>query len=278
MEKLTLNEIQKEELELLKYFITICEENNLHYYLMGGTLLGAVRHKGFIPWDDDIDLFMPRPEYDKLIKLIKNNKVCLTNNTCFHSYELNNDYVPFLKFVNKNISVNINDKYALDKYLWIDIFPIDGLPNNESDADRYMKTMYFKSLLYVIKSTNIKNIFKTSKNKKDGFVKLVLKIFTAFLNKDKMIQKYIREVKKYNYSDSIYASNVIWAPRQAPFYKKDIFIEEIELDFENIKAKTFRKYDDYLKQTYGDYMKLPPKNKRYSHSFDAYKTDKKEDM
>lgn len=276
MEKLTLNEIQNEELELLKNFITICKENNLHYYLMGGTLLGAVRHKGFIPWDDDIDLFMPRPEYDKLINLIKDNKITLTNNRDFHSFELKNDYVPFLKFVNKNIPVNINDKYALDKYLWIDIFPIDGLPSNETAANSYIKSMYFKSLLYVIKSTNIRNIFKTSKTKKDGFVKLFLKFLTIFLNKNKMIEKYIKDVKKYNYSDSIYASNVIWAPRQAPFYKKDIFDEEIEIDFENIKAKTFKKYDDYLKQTYGDYMKLPPIDKRYSHSFDAYKINKKE--
>ena len=271
MKKLSLKEIQYEELELLKEFINICKKDNLKYYLMGGTLLGAVRHNGFIPWDDDIDLFMPRPDYDKLINMINNNVLVTKKQTDFVSKELNNYYVPFLKMINKNIIINMNNKELLDKYLWIDIFPMDGMPNEENKCRRFMNKSFIRSHLYVVKLTRFTDIMRESRSIKAGIIKIISKIPMILVNGNFLIKKHIKESKKYDFDNSKYVSNFIWQSEKKQYYKKELFNGEIEIQFEDIKAKAFNGYEQYLRQNYSDYMKLPPEGKRYTHSFDAYK-------
>ena len=131
MKYLTLEEIHKEETEILKKFISFCDENNLTYYICGGTLLGAIRHKGFIPWDDDIDVMMPRNEFEKLEKILNEKKIA--ENLSFISYDNGNMHYPFGKVINTNIKIDdscVKDK--LEQYLWIDIFPMDGIPESLS--------------------------------------------------------------------------------------------------------------------------------------------------
>ena len=122
---LNIKEIQEEELNILKETIKFLDHNNIKYYIFYGTLLGAVRHQGFIPWDDDIDIAIPRPEYEKLIKILKekNNKI---NNLNIESigYEVGVSDWPFIKIVNKDIK--LEDELNCDKNLWIDVFPLDG--------------------------------------------------------------------------------------------------------------------------------------------------------
>ena len=122
MRQLTPKEIKVKELELLLKFAAYCDKNNLRYVLAGGTLLGAVRHKGFIPWDDDIDVMMPRSDYERFFSICKKDFSCTElsmGNTCF----------PFGKILDD--SVLIIDQYSNEnRCLWIDIFPIDGLPKS----------------------------------------------------------------------------------------------------------------------------------------------------
>lgn len=276
MKKLNLKEIQNEELKIMKEFIKICNKKSLKYYLNGGTLLGAVRHKGFIPWDDDIDLFMPRPDYNKLLDLIRNKKVLLDDNLEFTSKELNNNFAPFLKLVNKSIVLNIENKEKLDKYLWIDIFPLDGMPNDEKKCKKLINKSFILSHLYVTKLAKFKNVINGSHTKKAGIIKAITKVPLFFVNENKIIEKHMQLSKKNNYNEAKYVSNLMWPSVQKQFYKKELFDKEIELEFEDIKAKAFSGYDTYLRQNYGDYMKLPPENKRYTHSLDAYKLDKNE--
>ena len=116
MKYLTLEEIHKEETEILKKFISFCDENNLTYYICGGTLLGAIRHKGFIPWDDDIDVMMPRSEFEKMEKIL--NKKKIADNLSFISYDNGNMHYPFGKIINTNIKIDescIKDK--LEQFL-----------------------------------------------------------------------------------------------------------------------------------------------------------------
>ncbi|MCD8106093.1 MAG: LicD family protein [Lachnospiraceae bacterium] len=126
-----LNDIQKIEYELLKFFTDLCERNNLKYYVSGGTCLGAVRHSGFIPWDDDVDIDMPRRDYDKLIKLFSDRKVNCSR------YEVENIFLEngedlITKLVDKSHKIKIS--YAKEEQSvrpWIDIMPIDGMPDSK---------------------------------------------------------------------------------------------------------------------------------------------------
>ena len=276
MRQLKHKEIQNEEIKILKEFINICQKNKLKYYIMAGTLLGAIRHKGFIPWDDDIDVCVPRNDYDILIKKIKNGQITMNNSFEFKSKELNNYFHPFLKFVNKNILTNTSQKNATDKYLWIDIFPLDGTPENKKEAKKYMNRMFALGHIYVVKNTSFLNIIKKTQNKKNVPAKLIVKFFTIFISNKYLADTLIKEAKRYNYDDSRYIANTIWPGPLKMFHEKSVFEAEIDIMFENMKVKAFSGYDTYLKENYGDYMKLPPENKRYTHSFDAYVQDNNE--
>lgn len=270
MKKLTIKQIHNEELNLLKYFISLCDSYHLKYFLIYGTMLGAVRHEGFIPWDDDIDVCMPRDDYCKLIELIKNEKV-IESTYCFTGVELNNATNLFLKLINKNIE--IKEKVEVDKYLWLDIFVLDGLPSKEERAKKYMRKMFIMEQLYNVKIIKFKNLLKGSKTLKRRIIKLITKPFMFFVNKDFLAKKILRNSQKYNYNDSKYVSTLLGLTPNKNFYEKRLFEELSNYNFEDIHVSSMKNYDEYLTITYGDYMKLPPEEKRYTHNFDAYYID-----
>ena len=127
--ELSLREIQLTELKILSVFSDFCNEHGLIYSLVGGTLLGAVRHKGFIPWDDDIDVGMPRPDYEKFIEMIEANGDLLNENIKVITDRGKNAILPYLKIVDKRIEISpkCNEK---SNNIWIDVFPYDGCPEN----------------------------------------------------------------------------------------------------------------------------------------------------
>ena len=148
MKRLELSEIKNIELNILKEFDCFCKKHNLTYYLAGGTLLGAVRHKGFIPWDDDIDVCMPRKDYLIMIERFDgfNSKLKLKSNL------KGNFPAPFSKIV--DISTKIETKYLEDECnqnLWIDVFPVDGLPEDINLVRKiYEKCEFYRQILLLI--------------------------------------------------------------------------------------------------------------------------------
>ena len=269
MKYLTLEEIHKEETEILKKFISFCDENNLTYYICGGTFLGAIRHKGFIPWDDDIDVMMPRSEFEKMEKIL--NKKKIADNLSFISYDNGNMHYPFGKIINTNIKIDescIKDK--LEQFLWIDIFPMDGIPENERECKKlYRKTRKYRRLLLILYAEDscIENFSKTKLKK---IIKKIMRMFIRKKHMEKISKKFNEISKTYDFNNSKYVGGVSWGyGPQEKLLKKDI--HDCKVDFEGIKVNTISCYEKYLTNLYGDYMKLPPVEKRITHDIKVYR-------
>lgn len=262
-------QIQYEEKIILEETIKFFDKNNIKYYLWGGTLLGAVRHGGFIPWDDDIDIIVPRPDYNKFIELMKKNNSMIENKYEVIAFELNNSSFPFCKIINKNIILNCD--HPIDKYLWIDVFPMDGMPTKHK---MFLKKVRYNKMLYNIKRDDISVHTKYSKN---IIKKILKKIYIKKLsnkNLKDIMNNYIKYASKYDFNNSKYVGSIIWGKHPGNILKKEWLKEDIKLKFEDIEANVFSGYKNYLSNRYGDYMKLPPESERISHSTSAVKVEK----
>ncbi len=266
--KLDINTIKKLEFDLLCSVCKFCNDNNLRYYLCAGTLLGAIRHKGFIPWDDDIDIQMPRPDYDYLIENFKS-----TNNIKILSPGYDNYYYNFAKAIDARTRLCELNLKPIDSYgVYIDIFPIEGMPDNETE-----RLNHFKKL------DSIRNRIN-----RYGYGKPVLRKnlylyfkqwITYFSNNDHKIKNLQKEyidlahLYDYNSSNYVYVSGGGYHIKE--IYSKDVFANPVLVEFEGESFNAPKEWDKYLHQLYGDYMTLPPEDKRVSnHKFFAEFIDK----
>lgn len=268
---MTRKEVQQVSLDILKDVHEFCVENNIHYSLSGGTLLGAIRHNGFIPWDDDADIQMPRTGYEIFIKTYKSKKgyklLCpeLTKNgetkvRLTKICDMEKTYIdqgPY-RFTPLEIGVNI------------DIIPVDGAPDNFDEAKRHLKRL--------VMQLRFLNAWRTSNSKwSDGLrykkweqrIKFfILKFIGLFLNGN-VLKKALDIQKEYDYS----SSNYFFA---GPHYGMGEWQPKKNMEsyilhkFEDTEFYVMSGYDDNLHSLYGDYMKLPPENKRVSHDYNKY--------
>lgn len=241
----------------------LCKEYNLRYSLAGGTLIGAIRHKGFIPWDDDIDIFMPRPDFDKFIDVF--NEINSSIYIISSPYDKNNFLAGnFLQIYNKNTFLKlISDKYDIKLGAYIDIFPIDGLPNNLDHAKKhYSKYKLYRKILHVISEYRYR--------KDSAFKNLLSKVFNPLGNS--ALESLVRYYYKYDFNSSKYCALLEPGNRlESNLLETDFFNNLIEVPFEDKKFLAFADYDVYLKRYYGDYMKFPPVEERQRpHNFELY--------
>jgi len=259
MKQLTIENIKEISLDGLKYFHSFCVANNLQYYLAYGSLLGAVRHSGFIPWDDDIDLIMPRKDYDLLIqkkKEIENENWELLSGNTDKKYKFQ-----FAKLCNKKtVYYPSRFKSGLLYGVPIDIFPMD-IVSDEKEAEQ-IKKKYFKRF--------ISSDFIFSGQKKSGdFISLLKSIikFILFGSYNKNIVFFHKKMllqKEGDYFKSFFAPT-------CDLYKKEWFNSSKLMKFENSEFFVPVNYQQVLTSTYGDYMKLPPEEERiYKHEIEAY--------
>ena len=263
--------IQNLEYSMLEKFDKFCLEKNLKYFLVGGTLLGAIRHKGFIPWDDDIDLAMPRPDYMKLLELLKVEKIS-DEIEADSKYLGSKNPTTMLRIFNKNTKVFFKEySHNLNIGLWIDIFPLDGVPQNSLKR----KIHFYKHRLlmdcYICSITKLgsqrRNIFLTY------FQYLLTPIYFIF-NKIGF-EFWIKLLEKNNLKYSYETSELIGVIEGRAVVKETMskkeFIKEIHVKFENKKFPIPGCFDYYLRQLYGNYMELPPEDKRNSrHDIEVY--------
>lgn len=263
MKQASVDDLKKIQLEILDYVANFCDKNDIKYFLDSGTLLGAIRHKGYIPWDDDIDIGMLREDYDKFINLFNND-----NDSKYKCYSIENNenfYFPFAKVLDTTTVLYEPNEKGFKFCINIDVFVYDNAPDNTYE----LKKMY-DSRDKLIK----KNTFRGFKFYKSySFIKLIIKFllyfYTFFRDRNHYAKKLVENSKKYSNIETGYVGNFTSFSRIKA--RKEIFNSFIEVDFEGKKYKAPVGYDEWLKNFYGDYMQLPPKEKRVSHhSFVAY--------
>ncbi len=267
--RLSLQEIKDTQLNILLEFEKICDENGLTFYLCGGSLLGAVRHKGFIPWDDDIDICMARPEYDRLCRLVKNDELKAPDWLKIVCYDNGTSRFPFIKVLDKR-TVVFNDYFREEEYdnLWIDLLPVDGLPDKEEEvADLYRRVTTYRKY---VQMKHIRPFEGKSLSKK--LVKPLLFLIANIINTDRYNDKLISESCAYPYEK---AKNVgivtegLYGVREA--IPREAYEKWIEVEFEGHMFKACSYWNEYLHNLFGDYMQLPPEDKRKTHDMKAYR-------
>ena len=271
MKKLSLKEIQQVELNILIELQKVADKNNINVLLSYGTLLGAIRHKGFIPWDDDIDVVVSRPDYYKIIGLF--NEGAFPEYIKLISFETHDFGRPFIKLLDtrttvKNIGGYLKDNNAAS--LWIDIFPIDGLPDDYKETEKiYRKSYYMRKMLYLSNAKMGKGATPIR-----AVVKAIVGIYAKTIGSDKWNKQLIELAKSHSFEDSKYVGDVVYT-----FYGirermlKEDFLRTAKVEFEGHKFDSFENWDEHLSRIYGDYMTLPPEEKRRTHLIDAWIMD-----
>ena len=262
MRVLSPEEIKAIELKLLSRFADYCDEKGLKYYLIYGTLLGAVRHKDFIPWDDDIDVCMPREDYLHFIELQKQNKTfdycCVSNNTSSQ---------PFIKIMDLSTKI---DQDTLDdtevSHLWVDVFPLDYMPDDEKE---YMKAYRYVRFLRFLMVYSVARIGAGT-----NLLRKIIKIPMIIICKAIGRYRLARRIDNYcmNLSPkSNHVNSLCWGARGIEAYSNiSIFADRVRMIFEGEEFWAPVGWHEYLSSIYGDYMKLPPESQRVGHHMVAY--------
>lgn len=274
MKKIDLNEVKQIELNLLIEFKKLCEKNHLYYTLCGGTLLGAIRHKGFIPWDDDIDVLMPRPDYERLINNVGIDRQGLPEYVEICHWKDGGLSYPFIKLVDNRTKVDVEffDGEVNVNKVWIDIFPIDGNPKETEKLNLiYNKSLKLRKLLCLKLAkkgegkTPLKRVFKP-----------VLIKLLSWINVKTLCDKIDNLAKTYDFEKSNYIGGIVWGYGPQERIDKKGFMTPAKVVFEGHYFNAPSNYDEYLTGLYKDYMQLPPEDKRIVHGITAYMLDENE--
>lgn len=264
MQELTLEEIQQESFKVLLKFKELCEANDWKYWLSYGTLIGAVRHNGFIPWDDDIDVWMPRSDYEKFIQYCIDNESELMPFTLKH-YRTCKEYIyPIARLVDTRYKIDYADMKDYGLGLFIDIYPLDNIDLSDQS--------FIKKINSIIRKISVlgPTVYKPAHNP----IKNILKHAYYTVNKNKSLYKLLKKIditaQKYNDKQCEHVACLVWETRD--FMEKRFFEHSVKMMFNGVELDVPAEYDALLTYVYGDYMKLPPEEQRVAHHFySAYK-------
>lgn len=275
MKEIGVEEIKSISLDILKDVDEFCRKNDIHYSLAFGTLLGAIRHKGFIPWDDDADIFLTRPEFEKLCSTFDTEKcgiICAGNDKdCFIQYAR-------IYEKQKTVSLSRRPWYSGKKDIgvWIDVFPVDNAPDDPEEYHKAYKKLYildhkaFESRAAFVKLSPEYTL-------RDNCVTLVKKFryLGGLISPKCFNRKIVRQIAAWSGCDSqscalLTCFSSVY-PADTMKFRKSWFREFVDVTFEDATLRMIKDYDAYLTNVYGDYMTPPPENKRgRHHSFVRY--------
>lgn len=248
--------LQLKILEILQAVDKTCKENNLRYYLTAGTMLGAVRHKGFIPWDDDADIAMPRPDYDFLMQNYKKLMPEQYEVKCMENVE--EFSAPFAKVYDKKTT--LIEKKFMDTLggVYIDIFPLDGVPDGKiAQWWHFFRYQYYKKVNYLI----YRDPYKHGHGPACWIPLLAHKLYSREWMKKKL--RKLMTAYDYDKSNLVVDHDDGWKG----VLKKEILGTPKPVEFEGKEFAGIEQYDKYLSQKYGDYMTIPPHDKQHQHNF-----------
>lgn len=255
--KINLEELKKISLDILINVADFCEENGISYYLACGTLLGAIRHKGFIPWDDDIDIMMPRPDYEKFLSMYSDDTYLLCKPSEGRLY-----YAKV--YDSRTIKYEEGVDYKKFKPLGvdIDIFPLDGIVNDKSTIERIYKKECFLEMLLRLSTQPI--FYRKNK------LKAINRIIPRIIGSKRIVKMIERNAKKYDYESSDYVVRMRRSLNGFTGALPKSVYEKCYVEFENHAFIAPKGYDAWLNRFFGNYMELPPEEKRITHICDCY--------
>lgn len=262
MRRMTIDELKQTQLDILCFVADFCEENKIQYWIDSGTLLGAVRHQGYIPWDDDIDVGMLREDYDRFSELFnqKQERYILADYT--HDKHF---YLPHGKVCDPSTVLFEPDINGNRLSVNIDIFVYDNAPDDDCELKRMYDRRDRLRRIYAVQNQNI----RVGKNPVKKLLKMARRTVYRIVFPRDCIKKMIENSKKYATTDTKRVGNFTAYTRMS--CDKKVFSDFIDLMFEGKQFKAPIGYDEWLKSFYGNYMELPPIEKRVSHhSFEAY--------
>lgn len=257
----TLNEQQFKLLDILKWFHSFCVKNKLRYYALGGTMLGAARHQGFIPWDDDIDVGMPRDDYNRFLLLCKDKKF---GNLIVESIDTpEKDYLyGYSKIYDTGTTLIEKNRVNIKRGIYIDLFPLDGAGSTEKEAQKLFAPIYKRYQLVVARTCAVLPRRKWYKNL---FILIARLIPTYIFNNKKVIQDIDKLCQSRDYNDSKLVANFLGNWGYKEIVPRKVMGTPRLYRFEDIEIYGAENADEYLTRLYGNWRELPPENKRCSH-------------
>ena len=264
MKKIELDELRALQLGILKHVDLFCREHSIKYFVCGGTMIGAVRHKGYIPWDDDIDIMMLRDDYERFAHEYRNND---TSPYKLHLPEDEKYNYTFGKIEDTRTIWKENVTFKYEMGVNIDVFPIDTVPEEEAlQKKMYRRLSFFMSLMQLknVVPSKHRSVWKNT-------VLLVAHLLLKPLSMRLLSKKIVDNALQYRNRDSRFCGIAVWGYGMREINLRSNWTEVQYLPFENMEVPVPVGFDNYLTCVYGDYMQLPPEEKRVTHhGFKAY--------
>ena len=266
MKELSLQEIKEIEIELLKTFDAFCKENGIKYFLSHGTLLGAVRYKKFIPWDDDVDVLVPREDYDRLLSLFSDG-----DRYKLFFYEKNSEFTfPYAKLCDMTtVKTEPGLEGSLRLGIDMDVFPLDywdkDIKKAKREAKRLSKNRFYLNLTKLHKPDSVNPVKR--------FIKGIVMFFCKLYGSGYYIKKIHKDCHKPSQENSPYMGGKSWCVYgERDIIPSGVFSSSVMIEFEGAMFPAPADYHTYLTCLYGDYLPEPPKEKQKTHhNFKAYK-------
>jgi len=267
MRELTTKDMQEVSLEILHDVSEICEAQKFRYALIYGTLIGAIRHKGYIPWDDDVDIMMPRPDYEKFLDYMKKHGSEYPHLQVFNRNECSAYPYMITRISDNRYTINMENEKPYGMGVFIDIYPFDGLGKTKEEALKFgLKGDRLSSFCYQASREHFAIENTTSAIRK--IVKYPFYFVSKLIGKDFFQNKLEKLAGAKDYETSEYIGCAVWlSGGEKDIFPKKWFDETILVPFEKYEFRAPEKYDEFLRHIYGDYMKLPPEKDRIGHHF-----------